>query len=119
MLSKKFAAGMLVVASQATLAQLPEQRSNAELAAELTELKKALAEQRALLEDLRRQVAEERLASTRGTGAAQSQPQANVPPPARRRRRPARRSRHWPWASRRSATASRLKWRLSLKAPAS
>ncbi|WP_426342903.1 acetate kinase [Pseudoduganella sp. S-14] len=72
---------MLVVASQATLAQLPEQRSNAELAAELTELKKALAEQRALLEDLRRQVAEERLASTRGTGAAQSQPQANVPPP--------------------------------------
>jgi len=91
MLSKKFAAGMLVLASQSALAQvLPEQRSNAELAAELTELKKALAEQRALLEDLRRQVAEERLASARGTGgaragsgegAAQSQPQPNVPPP--------------------------------------
>lgn len=82
MLSKKFAAGMLIVASQATLAQMPvQQRSNAELAAELTELKKALAEQRALLEDLRRQVAEERLASARGTGAAQSQPQPNVPPP--------------------------------------
>jgi hypothetical protein len=55
-------------------------------------LKKALAEQRALLEDLRRQVAEERLASARGKGgaaavsvagegAAQSQPQPNVPPP--------------------------------------
>ncbi|HEY0589314.1 MAG TPA: acetate kinase [Pseudoduganella sp.] len=84
---------MLVLASQAALAQVPaEQRSNAELAAELTELKKALAEQRALLEDLRRQVAEERLASARGTGgaatgagsgeaAAQSQPQPNVPPP--------------------------------------
>ncbi|WP_426323760.1 acetate kinase [Pseudoduganella sp. R-43] len=73
---------MLIVASQATLAQMPvQQRSNAELAAELTELKKALAEQRALLEDLRRQVAEERLASARGTGAAQSQPQPNVPPP--------------------------------------
>jgi len=91
MLSKRFAAGMLVLASQSALAQvLPEQRSNAELAAELTELKKALAEQRALLEDLRRQVAEERLASARGTGgaragsgegAAQSQPQPNVPPP--------------------------------------
>ena len=82
MLSKNFAAGMLIAASQAALAQLPEQqRSNAELAAELTELKKALAEQRALLEDLRRQVAEERLASARGTGAAQSQPQPNVPRP--------------------------------------
>nr|WP_229207060.1 MULTISPECIES: acetate kinase [unclassified Duganella] len=82
---------MLILASEAALAQLPaEQRSNAELAAELTELKKALAEQRALLEDLRRQVAEGRLASARGTGAAgagagagteQSQPQPNVPPP--------------------------------------
>ncbi|KQV59864.1 MULTISPECIES: acetate kinase [unclassified Duganella] len=91
MLSKKIAAGMLILASEAALAQLPaEQRSNAELAAELTELKKALAEQRALLEDLRRQVAEGRLASARGTGAAgagagagteQSQPQPNVPPP--------------------------------------
>lgn len=91
--SKTFAAGMLILASQAALAQAtPEQRSNAELAAELTELKKALAEQRALLEDLRRQVAEERLASARGTGgaaagsfagegSAQSQPQPNVPPP--------------------------------------
>jgi hypothetical protein len=91
--SKTFAAGMLILASQAALAQaMPEQRSNAELAAELTELKKALAEQRALLEDLRRQVAEERLASARGKGgaaavsvagegAAQSQPQPNVPPP--------------------------------------
>jgi len=91
--SKTFAAGMLILASQAALAQAtPEQRSNAELAAELTELKKALAEQRALLDDLRRQVAEERLASARGTGgaaagsvagegAAQSQPQPNVPPP--------------------------------------
>lgn len=91
--SKTFAAGMLILASQAALAQAtPEQRSNAELAAELTELKKALAEQRALLEDLRRQVAEERLASARGTGGAaagsvagegtaQSQPQPNVPPP--------------------------------------
>ncbi|WP_426172203.1 acetate kinase [Pseudoduganella sp. R-34] len=83
---------MLIAASQAALAQAPSaQRSNAELAAELTELKKALAEQRALLEDLRRQVAEERLASARGTGGAgagaalgteQSQPQPNVPPPA-------------------------------------
>lgn len=92
MLSKTFAAGMLIAASQAALAQAPSaQRSNAELAAELTELKKALAEQRALLEDLRRQVAEERLASARGTGGAgagaalgteQSQPQPNVPPPA-------------------------------------
>jgi len=91
--SKTFAAGMLILASQAALAQaMPEQRSNAELAAELTELKKALAEQRALLEDLRRQVAEERLASARGKGGAaavsvagegatQSQPQPNVPPP--------------------------------------
>lgn len=91
MLSKTFTAGVLVLASQAALAQLPaEARSNAELAAELTELKKALAEQRALLEDLRRQVAEERLASARGTGAAgaasgetaaQSQPQPGLPPP--------------------------------------
>lgn len=91
MLSKTFTAGVLVLASQAALAQLPaESRSNAELAAELTELKKALAEQRALLEDLRRQVAEERLASARGTGAAgaasgetaaQSQPQPGLPPP--------------------------------------
>ncbi|MGW8391988.1 acetate kinase [Pseudoduganella sp. HUAS MS19] len=89
MLSKNFAAGMLVLASQAAWAQVPaEQRSNAELAAELTELKQALAEQRMLLEDLRRQVAEERLASARGTGgagvgagAAQSQPQPSVPPP--------------------------------------
>jgi hypothetical protein len=91
--SKTFAAGMLILASQAALAQAaPEQRSNAELAVELTELKKALAEQRVLLEDLRRQVAEERLASARGTGGAaagsvagegtaQSQPQPNVPPP--------------------------------------
>nr|WP_229210128.1 acetate kinase [Duganella sp. Root1480D1] len=79
----------MLLASQSALAQVPtEQRSNAELAAELTELKQALAEQRALLEDLRRQVAEERLASARGTGgagaaagAAQSQPQPNVPPP--------------------------------------
>lgn len=83
MLSKNFAAGMVILASQAVLAQVPEEpRSNAELAAELTQLKKALAEQRALLEDLRRQVVEERLASARGTGgAAQSQPQPNVPPP--------------------------------------
>ncbi|WP_431477210.1 acetate kinase [Massilia eburnea] len=91
MLSKKIAAGMLILASEAALAQVPAaQRSNAELSAELTELKKALAEQRALLEDLRRQVVEERLASSRGTGAAgagtgegtaQSQPQPNVPPP--------------------------------------
>lgn len=93
MLAKNLAAGMLVLASQPVLAQVPaEQRSNAELAAELTELKKALAEQRALLEDLRRQVAEERLASARGTGGAgagaaagagtaQSQPQPSVPPP--------------------------------------
>jgi len=90
--SKTFAAGALLLASQAALAQVaPEQRSNAELAAELSELKQALAEQRALLEDLRRQVAEERLASARGMGraaagsgagegAAQSQPQPNVPP---------------------------------------
>ncbi|KQZ26811.1 acetate kinase [Duganella sp. Root1480D1] len=89
MLAKNFAAGIMLLASQSALAQVPtEQRSNAELAAELTELKQALAEQRALLEDLRRQVAEERLASARGTGgagaaagAAQSQPQPNVPPP--------------------------------------
>ena len=93
MLAKNLAAGMLVLASQPVLSQVPaEQRSNAELAAELTELKKALAEQRALLEDLRRQVAEERLASARGTGGAgagaaagagtaQSQPQPSVPPP--------------------------------------
>jgi len=86
------AAGMLILASQAALAQLPpEQRSNAELAAELAELKKALAEQRTLLEQLRQQVNEERLAAARGTGAAgagagsgsaQSQPQPQLPPPA-------------------------------------
>jgi len=91
--SKTFAAGMLILASQAALGQVaPQQRSNAELAAELSELKQALAEQRALLEELRRQVAEERLASARGMGraaagsgagegAVQSQPQPNVPPP--------------------------------------
>jgi len=81
---------MLILASQAALAQLPpEQRSNAELAAELAELKKALAEQRALLDQLRQQVNEERLAAARGTGAAgagagspQSQPQPQLPPPA-------------------------------------
>ncbi|WP_342120883.1 acetate kinase [Pseudoduganella sp. OTU4001] len=85
------AAGLLMLAAQAAaLAQTPPgQRSNAELAAELDELKKVLAEQRALLEDLRRQVAEERLAAARGTGAAaagaegagQSQPQPTAPPP--------------------------------------
>jgi len=91
--SKTFAAGALLLASQVALAQVaPQQRSNAELAAELSELKQALAEQRALLEELRRQVAEERLASARGMGraaagsgagegTAQSQPQPNVPPP--------------------------------------
>ncbi len=82
------AAGMLILASQAALAQLPPgERSNAELAAELAELKKALAEQRALLEQLRQQVADERLATARGTGgagagAAQSQPQPQLPAPA-------------------------------------
>jgi len=85
------AAAALVLASQAALAQTPpEQRSNAELAAELAALKQALAEQRALLEDLRRQVNEERLAAARGAGAAgagagelaaQSQPQPQLPPP--------------------------------------
>lgn len=93
MLSTRFAAALLVLATQAealaaAAAQLPpEQRSNAELAAELALLKQALAEQRALLEDLRRQVAEERLAHARGTGnaglaAAQSQPQPAPPQPA-------------------------------------
>ncbi|WP_028105202.1 acetate kinase [Pseudoduganella violaceinigra] len=86
MLSKTFAAGMLVLASQSALAQQPQERSNAELAAELAELKRALLEQRALLEDLRRQVAEEKLASARGAGAAgagavQSQPQPQLPMP--------------------------------------
>ena len=85
---RKIAAGVLILASQAALAQVPpEQRSNAELAAELAELKRALAEQRALLEQLRQQVAEERLASARGTGgvgagSAQSQPQPQLPAPA-------------------------------------
>nr|WP_229632273.1 acetate kinase [Pseudoduganella violaceinigra] len=77
---------MLVLASQSALAQQPQERSNAELAAELAELKRALLEQRALLEDLRRQVAEEKLASARGAGAAgagavQSQPQPQLPMP--------------------------------------
>jgi hypothetical protein len=91
------AAGVMILASQAALAQLPpEQRSNAELAAELGELKQALAEQRQLLEQLRQQVADDRLAAARGTGSpaagsgsgagsgegsAQSQPQPQLPPP--------------------------------------
>lgn len=104
------AAGMLMLAGCQTVAMAeapPGQRSNAELAAELAVLKQALAEQRVLLEDLRRQVAEERLASARGkgggaagdagtgglaaggpagggggAGAGQSQPQPSPPPPA-------------------------------------
>lgn len=91
MLPKTFAAGLLVLASQAAAQQAPVERSNAELSAELAQLRQALAEQRALLEDLRRQVAEERLAAARGAGApsagnasaaAQSQPQPSPPQPA-------------------------------------
>jgi len=84
----KIAAGAVILASQAAWAQVPpEQRSNAELAAELAELKRALAEQRALLEQLRQEVAEEKLAAARGTGgagagSAQSQPQPQLPAPA-------------------------------------
>ncbi|WP_229502993.1 acetate kinase [Pseudoduganella guangdongensis] len=86
MLQTKFAAGLLILASQAAAQQAPLERSNAELSAELAQLKQALAEQRALLDDLRRQVAEERLAATRGAGAAgagagQSQPQPAPPRP--------------------------------------
>jgi len=85
--AKKIAAVALILASGAALAQLPpDQRSNAELAAELAQLKQALAEQRSLLEDLRRQVNEERLAAARGAGgagagSAQSQPQPPLPQP--------------------------------------
>ncbi len=64
------AAGILLLAGEPAVAQQPPERSNAQLAAELAELKKTLAEQRALLEELRRQVAEERLAAARGTGPA-------------------------------------------------
>jgi hypothetical protein len=92
---RKIAAGVLILASQGGWAQQPpEQRSNAELAAELAELKRALAEQRALLDELRQQVAEEKLAAARGTGgagawsgadagdgSAQSQPQPQLPSP--------------------------------------
>ena len=76
-------AGLVVVAGQALAQVPPAERSNAELAAELAELKKALLEQRAMLDELRRQVAEERLAGMRGAGgAAQSQPQPAPPQPA-------------------------------------
>lgn len=86
---KTFAAGLLIVASQVAAQQAPPERSNAELSAELAQLKQALAEQRAMLDDLRRLVAEARLAATRGGGAAgaagagtgQSQPQPAPPPP--------------------------------------
>ncbi len=72
-------AGILMLAQPLALGQaLPEQRSNAELAAELAVLKQALAEQRALLDDLRRQVAEERLAAARGTGPAASGTEAGA-----------------------------------------
>jgi hypothetical protein len=77
------AAGLLMVAAQATAQVAPGERSNAALAAELAELKQALAEQRALLDELRRQVNEERLAATRGAGASgagQSQPQPQPAP---------------------------------------
>jgi hypothetical protein len=63
------AAGILILANGPAMAQQPPERSNAQLAAELAELKKTLAEQRALLEALRRQVAEQQLDAARGTGA--------------------------------------------------